>query len=80
MPVVATVIRSALRPRSADEACSIFRPITIFVIDEIHNGDALQRLMQHKDYQTTQRYISTARQVKPAAQNLFVPSLSVAAS
>jgi integrase len=38
-------------------------------------ADALQHLMQHKDYQTTQRYISMARQLKPAAQNLFVPDL-----
>lgn len=37
--------------------------------------DALQALMQHKDYQTTQRYINLARQLNPAVQNLFVPSL-----
>ena len=35
--------------------------------------DALQALMQHRDYQTTQRYINMARQLKPAVQNLFVP-------
>jgi integrase len=40
--------------------------------------DALQLLMQHKDYQTTQRYINLARQVNPAVQNLFVPELPVA--
>jgi integrase len=38
-------------------------------------ADALQALMQHKDYQTTQRYINMARQMKPAAHNLFVPPL-----
>jgi hypothetical protein len=38
-------------------------------------ADALQLLMQHKDNQTTQRYINMARQVNPAAQNLFVPDL-----
>ncbi len=38
-------------------------------------ADALQLLMQHKDYQTTQRYINMARQLNPAAQNLFVPDL-----
>jgi integrase len=38
--------------------------------------DALQLLMQHKDYQTTQRYISMARQLNPAIANLFVPDLS----
>jgi integrase len=38
--------------------------------------DALQAMMQHKDYQTTQRYINMARQLKPAVQALFVPNLS----
>jgi integrase len=38
--------------------------------------DALQALMQHKDYQTTQRYINMARQLNPAVQNLFVPDLA----
>ncbi len=37
--------------------------------------DALQALMQHKDYQTTQRYINMARQLTPAVQNLYVPDL-----
>src|SRR5262249_23751090 len=36
-------------------------------------ADALQALMQHKDYQTTQRYIAIARQLNPAVQDLFVP-------
>ena len=40
--------------------------------------DALQTLMQHKDYQTTQRYINMARQLNPAVQNLYVPELSTA--
>jgi integrase len=40
--------------------------------------DALQHLMQHRDYQTTQRYINLARQLNPAVQNLFVPKLAVA--
>jgi len=38
--------------------------------------DALQALMQHKDYQTTQVYISMARQLNPAVQNLFVPDVA----
>jgi integrase len=38
-------------------------------------ADALQSLMQHKSYQTTQRYISMARQLNPAVQNLYVPDL-----
>lgn len=41
--------------------------------------DALQTLMQHRDYQTTQRYINMARQLNPAVQNLYVPSLTTAA-
>ncbi len=41
-------------------------------------ADALQSLMQHKSYQTTQRYISMARQLNPAVQSLFVPVLKPA--
>ena len=37
--------------------------------------DALQDLMQHKDYQTTQGYINLARQLNPSVANLFVPDL-----
>jgi integrase len=37
--------------------------------------DALQALMQHKDYQTTQRYINMARQLDAAVANLHVPAL-----
>ena len=37
------------------------------------SADALQRLMQHKDYSTTQRYINLAHQVKAAVANLHVP-------
>lgn len=37
--------------------------------------DALQRLMQHRDRQTTQRYINMGRQLRPAAENVFVPDL-----
>ncbi|MEX2140577.1 MAG: tyrosine-type recombinase/integrase [Pirellulales bacterium] len=38
--------------------------------------DALQALMQHKDYQTTQRYISMARQLNPAIASLYVPPVT----
>jgi integrase len=38
--------------------------------------DALQALMQHKDYQTTQRYINMARQLNPAVANLYVPDVA----
>jgi integrase len=38
--------------------------------------DALQALMQHAAYTTTQGYINLARQLKPAAHNLFVPDVS----
>ena len=37
--------------------------------------DALQFLMQHKDYKTTQGYISMARQLNPAVAGLYVPEL-----
>ena len=37
--------------------------------------DALQALMQHKDYQTTQVYIAIAKQLNPAVQNLYVPDV-----
>ncbi len=42
--------------------------------------DALQHLMQHKDYQTTQRYINMARQLNPAVAGLFVPDLRAPAA
>jgi len=38
-------------------------------------ADALQALMQHKAYTTTQKYINMARQLDPAVQNLFVPEM-----
>jgi integrase len=38
--------------------------------------DALQALMQHKDYQTTQRYINMARQLNPAVAELYVPNVA----
>ena len=41
--------------------------------------DALQALMQHKDYQTTQRYINMARQLNPAVAALYVPALPTVA-
>ncbi len=40
-------------------------------------GDTLQALMQHKDYQTTQRYINLARQLRPTVQDLFVPKVGL---
>lgn len=38
-------------------------------------GDALQALMRHKSYQTTQRYIAVARQLNRAVDDLFVPEV-----
>lgn len=38
-------------------------------------ADTLQRIMRHKSYATTQLYINMARQMKNAAENLYVPSL-----
>jgi integrase len=42
--------------------------------------DQLQLLMQHRDYKTTQRYINMARQLKPAAQNVYIPDVSNAST
>ena len=37
--------------------------------------DALQALMRHKSYQTTQVYINLARQLDAAVENLHVPEV-----
>jgi integrase len=42
--------------------------------------DALQVLMQHKDYQTTQRYIAIGRQLNPAVADVFVPPVPALAN
>jgi integrase len=38
-------------------------------------ADALQSLMQHKAYATTQKYVNLSRQLNAAVQNLYVPEL-----
>jgi len=38
-------------------------------------GDALQSLMRHKSYQTTQRYINMARQLDQSVEALHVPEV-----
>ena len=40
------------------------------------SGDVLQRLMRHKSYTTTQRYINLASQVNSSVAALFVPELN----
>jgi integrase len=42
-------------------------------------ADALQRLMRHKSYSTTQRYINMAGQLNRAVEKLYVPALPQAA-
>lgn len=42
------------------------------------SADALQALMQHKSYTTTQRYINMARQLNQAVDGLFVPNVTAA--
>ena len=37
--------------------------------------DALQKLMRHKSYTTTQKYINMAKQIDNAVGNLFVPDV-----
>jgi integrase len=41
-------------------------------------GDALQKLMRHKSYLTTQRYINMASQLEEAVQKLHVPDVLAA--
>jgi len=43
------------------------------------SADVLQALMQHRSYTTTQRYIDLARQMRPAAHDVFVPDVGGAA-
>ena len=38
------------------------------------SADALQKLMRHKSYSTTQRYINMSKQVDDAVDSLFVPA------
>ncbi len=38
-------------------------------------ADALQSLMRHKSYSTTQRYINLANQVNRAVEGLHVPEV-----
>jgi len=40
-------------------------------------ADALQALMQHRSYKTTQGYINMARQLNPAVATLYVPTVDV---
>ena len=39
------------------------------------SADALQALMRHKSYQTTQKYIAMARQMDKAVESLHVPEV-----
>jgi hypothetical protein len=39
------------------------------------SSDALQALMRHKSYSTTQRYIAIARQMDDAVASLHVPEV-----
>jgi len=43
---------------------------------ETLTADALQLMMQHRAYATTQRYINLARQASTTADKLFVPKIS----
>ena len=42
---------------------------------ETLSAEALQALMRHKSYQTTQRYINMARQLNRSVENLHVPEV-----
>lgn len=43
--------------------------------EENLTAEALQRLMRHRHYSTTQRYINMARKLKQSADRLFVPDV-----
>jgi hypothetical protein len=40
------------------------------------SAEALQALMRHKSYLTTQRYIAMARRLDDAVDGLYVPDLT----
>ena len=40
------------------------------------SADALQKLMRHKSYLTTQKYINMARQMDEAVEALHVPEVA----
>lgn len=42
-------------------------------------ADALQKLMRHKSYATTQRYVNVASQLDEAVDKLFVPDVGATA-
>ena len=52
-----------------------FRRAFATVNAETLSGDALQTLMRHKSYTTTQRYINMARQLNRSVENLHVPEV-----
>jgi integrase len=52
-----------------------FRRAFATVNAETLTADALQKLMRHKSYTTTQRYINLAQQVNKAVENLHVPDV-----
>jgi integrase len=42
---------------------------------ETLSADALQALMRHRSYSTTQRYINVARQINRSVEKLHVPDV-----
>jgi integrase len=71
-------------PDAADHECTPycfvysfhdFRRAFATVNAEMMSGDALQHLMRHKNYSTTQRYINMAAQVNRSAEKLHVPEV-----
>ncbi len=40
-------------------------------------ADALQSLMQHRNYETTKRYVNMGRQLRPAIEQVFVPEIKI---
>jgi integrase len=72
--------RTAHRQHTHTAFCSVYgfhdlrRTFATMNADKL-TPDALQALMRHKSYQTTQRYINLARQLGEAVAGLHVPEV-----
>ncbi len=66
--------RAALNPAGRYGFHDLRRAFATMNADEL-TPDTLQALLGHKSYQTTQRYINTARQMDAAVASLHVPEV-----
>ena len=72
---ICTATRSTItrQPATATGSTTFVGPSTVNA--ETMSADALQALMRHKSYSTTQRYINLANQVNRAVEGLHVPDV-----